>query len=141
MIGKLLELYEDYYGCWQVASHQSKSHNGYKRFVRDGKSWRIHRYMYQKYIGEIPINMCVCHKCDHPGCVNPKHLFLGTSADNRQDASRKGRLKGRGNIKLTKKEVKEIRLAKGTQREICKQYGISQHHVSDIKNRLSWAWL
>ena len=50
-------------------------------------------------------------------------------------------LKGRGNIKLTKKEVKEIRLAKGTQREICKQYGISQHHVSDIKNRLSWAWL
>src|SRR5699024_6990856 len=25
------------------------------------------------------------HQCDYPGCVNPHHLRLGTTADNRTD--------------------------------------------------------
>lgn len=39
--------------------------------------------------------MCACHTCDHPGCVEPSHLWEGTRRENAQDASRKGRLKRR----------------------------------------------
>jgi DNA invertase Pin-like site-specific DNA recombinase len=31
------------------------------------------------------------HSCDKPGCVNPKHLRLGSQADNMADKKRRGR--------------------------------------------------
>lgn len=54
----------------------------------------VHRFVYEQFIGSIPEGMCVCHTCDNRVCINPDHLFLGTSQDNAQDKMRKGRWKG-----------------------------------------------
>lgn len=35
--------------------------------------------------------LCVCHRCDHPWCVNPSHLFLATQKENIHDSIQKGR--------------------------------------------------
>ena len=91
--------------------------------------------------------MSVLHKCDVTCCVNPAHLFLGTQKDNMVDKTRKGRaLKGSqvGNSKLTEAEVLQIFSALDhgeSQYSIAARFGISQGHVSDIKNGKRWSYL
>src|SRR5690349_13982377 len=64
---------------------------GYGQITIRGRTVRAHRLAWEKANGPIPEGMMVCHKCDNPPCINPEHLFLGTSKDNAQDSIIKGR--------------------------------------------------
>ena len=74
--------------CWKWIAHLLK---GYGRFRLNNKTWSAHRVSWTLHYGEIPEGMCVLHRCDNPGCVNPEHLFLGTRTDNMKDRDQKGR--------------------------------------------------
>jgi hypothetical protein len=75
-------------GCWEwKAGHMG---DGYGSF-RHPSSPLAHRVAWVLSGREIPEGMCLLHKCDNPNCVNPKHLFLGTRADNNRDRQAKGR--------------------------------------------------
>ena len=81
-------------GCWdwQGGAHSK----GYGKISAEGRSLRASRVSWELHYPDKPIGeLCVCHTCDRPICVNPEHLFLGTHKDNAHDAFQKGRRKSR----------------------------------------------
>lgn len=55
------------------------------------KKARSSRVAWEIANGPIPDGMCVLHSCDRPKCCNPRHLRLGTQADNTRDKMERGR--------------------------------------------------
>lgn len=84
-------------GCWEFCG--SRLPFGHGRIRHEGKDWLVHRLIYQELVGDIPEEMCVCHKCDNPPCIRPSHLFLGTMRDNMHDMIRKNRQRHDSNPK------------------------------------------
>lgn len=121
-------------GCWlwNAASHNL----GYGILRINRKNVRANRLSYKLYIGNIPQGMFVCHKCDIPACVNPKHLFLGTQKDNAQDRVLKGFTGGKksGTYDHTVRTFtnKDGRIYTGTQYDFRKKFGLFQSHASAL---------
>jgi hypothetical protein len=77
--------------CWLWTAGTKSS--GYGEFSFQGGSRPAHQVAWELANGEpFPEGMFGCHHCDNPPCVNPAHIFVGTTADNMHDALSKGRL-------------------------------------------------
>jgi len=76
--------------CWLWLAGLDK--DGYGKFNIGDKTFRAHRVAWELAANKkIPNGLCVLHRCDVPGCVNPEHLFLGTALENNQDREEKNR--------------------------------------------------
>ncbi len=75
--------------CWIWMG--AKNSRGYGYFVPQGRiNIGAHRIAFRIQHGRDPFPNA-CHACDTPSCVNPDHLFEGTSRQNSEDMVRKGR--------------------------------------------------
>lgn len=110
------------------------------------KTIRAHRYSWELSNGPIPEGLCVLHRCDVRVCVNPKHLFLGTYKDNRQDCIKKKRApifygSRNPNSIISEADVVAIREAlKGgnTAREVARRFKMSRVQILKIKQKVAW---
>jgi hypothetical protein len=112
-----------------------------------------HRVAWTLTYGPIPDGLYVLHRCDNRRCCNPAHLFLGTHADNMQDAKQKGRLvfqaqpermvRGERHPRATLndaivRKIRELRAAGLTHAEIATRTGATKANVFYVASGRSW---
>ncbi len=126
-------------GCLVWTGYRVKK--GYGRISIAGRSVPTNRAAYQAWIGEIPADQLVCHKCDNPPCIEPSHLFLGTNAENLADRNAKGRQskgESRNGAKLTETAVRAIRASDAPTVELAALYGVAETTLSYARHGKTW---
>lgn len=129
--------------CWPFMGRRQ---NGYGLVDYGNRPILAHRLVYQlKNNVELTPDQVVCHACDNPPCCNPKHLWVGTSADNSRDMWRKGRgrtggVRGEshGCAKLSESDVLEIRASSTSRADLAKRYGVTETQISNVISRKMW---
>ena len=140
--------------CWNWIA--SVDIGGYGRFWFNGKTIRAHHFL---VLGDKPKGMLALHRCDNRRCVNPAHIFFGTSKDNFSDML----LKGRGNQKpgwISMMKVRRLRFGEknhksklrlkdviairstpksfGYMAELAKKYSVSHQSIRKVIHHESW---
>lgn len=123
-----------------------KNKDGYGVISISNNVFSAHRLSFKLYNPTIVLtkNKLICHHCDNPSCINPKHLFLGTYSTNNKDRTLKGRsAKGEthGRAKLSNFQIIQIRefIKLGVpNREIARSFNINQKVIILISKGKIW---
>jgi hypothetical protein len=144
--------------CWPWSGTRSSVGPGrlpYGRFyLTKKKTVRAHRFAWMLHNQmPVPEGLVVAHSCDNPPCCNPRHLWIGTVADNNADREAKGRsartkvgaehrwkIAGHlhGRAKLTPAQVVEIRGWGGPSRVLADRFGLSRSQICRIRRGDNW---
>ena len=140
--------------CWLWRGTRDSS--GYGQLRNDeGRIVSTHRVAWMLEGGSIPDGLQVLHTCEdryergdrtHRCCVNPRHLKLGTNADNVADRIRTGHEadhagEANGRAKLTVEDVRVIRreLAAGADMAaLAQRFGVTHGAIWFIDKGLTW---
>ena len=136
-------------GCWLTDyAVWPPGAGGRPKITVDRKTCQLARIAYEVFKNESPGELCVCHTCDNPSCINPEHLWLGTYADNNADKVEKNRqLKGSQVLssKLTESQVEEIKQLlednKLSIKQIARQFELNPSAVQKIDSGTNWKHL
>jgi hypothetical protein len=133
--------------CWDW--NGKRNPKGYGIIKVNNKEWYAHRVSFELHNGPIPEGLFACHKCDRPCCINPHHLFAGSSMDNTTDMIAKGRhvIKAqKGEEKYNSllnddlvRHIRQCRLLGETCISIATRLGVNSRTISNAAIGTSWS--
>jgi hypothetical protein len=122
--------------CWPWTG--AKMWKGYGVVALDRSVYRACRVMLALHGHRNDSLMC-CHSCNNRGCVNPKHLRLGTAKENHMDRLAAGNPTNRGkhyrqSPRLSEADVCRVRALYGnvSNVQIAKLFGVSASTIGNI---------
>ncbi len=128
--------------CWLWTGCKQ---DGYGRQTINHKQYIATRISYWMHYHVDPGKLDVCHECNNPPCVNPKHLFIDTRSGNQQHCIVENRRNQHGNnnpkSKLRDYEIPKI-LELETQlslEQIGKLFGVSDSCINFVLNGTTWS--
>ena len=122
----------------------------------DGEKMMTARAVYYLGTGRHPDVLHVLHACNGGsgahGCINIRHLRLGTHDENMQDkqeAERQARGETHGMHRLAEDNVRDIRrryyagnrAGAGNCADLAAEFGVTKGYIREIAGRRTWAWL
>lgn len=134
--------------CWVWTA--GRSGYGYGSFWDSdlGRSRKANRVVFELRHGEIPDGKWVLHKCDHPPCVRPDHLYLGDAqqnVDDRQKRSDWHTAKGEDHYRavISEDQARQIKRQLETtekpQTAIAEEFEVSKSLVNKIALGQTWS--
>lgn len=131
-------------GCWEWDGIRDRQ--GYGQIWFEGRTRKVPRLAYTTWIGPVPTELMVRHRCDNPPCINPDHFELGTGFDNMRDKMERGRhvsVCGEDSSLAvrTAEDIREIRRLHATgwsYRRIGKQFDADPGYIGRVVRREIW---
>lgn len=118
-------------GCWFWVGGLNAQ--GYGQMSVMGRQVGAHRIAWELYRGEIPPTLTIDHLCRNPLCVNPDHMEIVTSAENKSRSRRVTPLRGL-RYDLTTSPVARRRVELGlSRRELAELSGVSEPTVVNLE--------
>lgn len=117
------------------------THHGYGQIRINGIPTLAHRLSYELHHHPIPEGFWVLHICDNRKCVNPNHLYLGTSIENNRDARERSRYPvglAHHQSKLTPDAVQAIRSSTDTHTNLGRRFGVSRVTIANVRKGKVW---
>jgi len=120
--------------CWHSFSTQ-KTVKGYPFTIYKNVKFPANRFMVEYFTNDnLFPNWNALHKCDNPHCINPTHLYAGTSKQNAEDRKKAG-TQITGQKKISGENLKKVKLFTGTLNQAARKFDVHISTINKIKLR------
>jgi hypothetical protein len=130
-----------YDGCIVMTPVRKNKHTGIRasvgferrKYIAARLSYAIHN---NGGADVFATSLLIRHTCDNGPCVNPKHLTLGTAADNSKDMVERQRSAHHDAIRLTTQLIEQVRAAMWLgmkDQQLREKFNLRQRQVREIR--------
>jgi len=125
-------------GCWEWVAASAR---GYGKIRVDDSLLTAHRVTFRLAHGSLSSTDQLNHTCHRRSCVNTEHAYIGSQAENIQDAIEAGAFEDHSALRAD--DVRDIRERYASDEEettvsLAEEYPVDQSTISNIVNQKTW---